>query len=313
MSKLLKIQEFISGSPQGTIFTTPDWLEAVAPGQWEYIVLEDNNNIKACIPVVSSKKYGFNIIKMPALTQSLGVMLPPEYTKDEKYAEKITKINNILLGLIPLIPGNAFFSQRFHPTITNWLPFYWNGFNQSTRYTYILNNLSELDKIWEGMRSSTRREIRKAQKQLTVENNQDLESLKSCISDSYSRQASRATFPFSTLDRVFKVCTELDCGRVFLAKNNDGETCGAIYLVWDKNSAYYLAGGNSENFRSSGAMSLLLWKTIQFAAGVTHQFNFEGSMIKSIERFFRSFGGIQVPYFEISKTNSFFIKLSKLF
>ena len=76
----------------------------------------------------------------------------------------------------------------------------------------------------------------------------------------------------------------------------------AIYIVWDANSAYYLLGGSDPNFRSSGANSLLLWEAIKFASGVTKRFDFEGSMIEPIERYFRGFGATQKPYLSISKT-----------
>jgi hypothetical protein len=38
-------------------------------------------------------------------------------------------------------------------------------------------------------------------------------------------------------------------------------------------------------------------------------FDFEESMIESIEKYFRSFGAIQKPYYNISKTNSKLIKI----
>ena len=87
----------------------------------------------------------------------------------------------------------------------------------------------------------------------------------------------------------------------------------SIYLVWDKKSAYYIAGGSPKEVRTSGAMPLLLWEAIKFSSKVTKYFNFEGSMIKPIERFFRAFGGEQVPYFEITKINSKFISFAKTF
>ena len=86
-----------------------------------------------------------------------------------------------------------------------------------------------------------------------------------------------------------------------------------LYLVWDKKSAYYIAGGSPIDVRTTGAMPLLLWEAIKFSSKVTKHFNFEGSMIKPIERFFRAFGGEQVPYFEITKINSKFISFAKNF
>ena len=46
MKNLDKIKTFISESEQGTIFTTPEWLEAVAPGKWDYIINESSGSIK---------------------------------------------------------------------------------------------------------------------------------------------------------------------------------------------------------------------------------------------------------------------------
>jgi hypothetical protein len=47
-----------------------------------------------------------------------------------------------------------------------------------------------------------------------------------------------------------------------------------------------------------------MWEAIQFASTVTSAFDFEGSMIKSVERFFRAFGAKPYPYLVISKINS---------
>jgi len=47
-----------------------------------------------------------------------------------------------------------------------------------------------------------------------------------------------------------------------------------------------------------------VWHAIKHSATVTKSFDFEGSMIEPIERFFRAFGAIQTPYFAISKTPS---------
>ena len=68
-------------------------------------------------------------------------------------------------------------------------------------------------------------------------------------------------------------------------------------------------GGADETFKSSGAYSLLIWKAIQMSAKLTQQFNFCGSMLPSVERFFRSFGGEQTPYLHIKKTKLLVIKI----
>lgn len=63
-------------------------------------------------------------------------------------------------------------------------------------------------------------------------------------------------------------------------------------------------GGGDPDLRNSGATSLCMWHAMQFAATVTKRFDFEGSLIESIERFFRSFGAEQRPCFSITKSTS---------
>lgn len=75
----------------------------------------------------------------------------------------------------------------------------------------------------------------------------------------------------------------------------------AAYIIWDENSAYYLMGGGNPELRTSGATSLVMWEAIKFASDVTKHFDFEGSMLEPVERFFRAFGAEQVPYFQISR------------
>ena len=61
---------------------------------------------------------------------------------------------------------------------------------------------------------------------------------------------------------------------------------------------------DSSRFWIANSYEEYISKAIKFSSEVTKQFNFEGSMIKPIERFFRAFGAKQIPYFEISKSNS---------
>ena len=93
-------------------------------------------------------------------------------------------------------------------------------------------------------------------------------------------------------------------GKILGAKTKDGQVSAAILFGWDSESVYYVSGAADPKFRSSGVLSLLLWEGIKLASEKGLTFNFEGSMIESIERYFRSFGAEQVPYYEIKKVDS---------
>ena len=90
--------------------------------------------------------------------------------------------------------------------------------------------------------------------------------------------------------------------KLFFAKNTEGAIEAAIYVIFDDKTAYYLAGGATDEGRLRGAMHGLLARAIEeaAAAGCTI-FDFEGSMLQGVEPFFRGFGGELTPYFRVYK------------
>jgi hypothetical protein len=85
--------------------------------------------------------------------------------------------------------------------------------------------------------------------------------------------------------------------------------CG-IYIAYDDNCAYYLISGSDPDYRSSGALSYLLWEAISDASKRVDRFDFEGSMLENVEKFIRGFGAHQKPYHKISKSTSRAIDLA---
>ena len=90
--------------------------------------------------------------------------------------------------------------------------------------------------------------------------------------------------------------------RAMLFACDEADRVHAVaYVVCDRRSAYYLMGGGDPQLRTSGASSLLLWEAISQSRAAS-VFDFEGSMLRPVERFFRAFGGRQAPYLHISRT-----------
>jgi hypothetical protein len=84
----------------------------------------------------------------------------------------------------------------------------------------------------------------------------------------------------------------------FLARSKEGEPLGAVWIAWDEKRAYYLLGGYDHSAKSNNAVALAMWRAIQFTATDLKlpEFDFEGSAIPAVERFFRKFGGTLTPY-----------------
>lgn len=285
------------------IFSQAWWLDSVAGENWDVVIVEKGNEIHASMPFLLKKKYGVTIITQPALTQNLGPWLRPS---DAKYAKRLSREKELMNQLISQLPKHHHFQQNWHFSRENWLPFYWHGFSQYTRYTYQLTSLNDLERVMSGFQENIRREIKKAsgRAKITVVEDASLDEFIELNRLVFSRQGMRMPCSPAFIRKIDDAASERGQRKIFIAKDELGTPHAGLYLIWDNDSAYYLMGGGDPKLRSSGATSLCMWKAIQFASTVSKSFDFEGSMIEPIERFFRAFGAKQVPYFHISKTPS---------
>jgi hypothetical protein len=286
------------------IFSQPWWLDAVCQdGIWDVVLVEKGNVIWGALPYYYQKDWKGKRITMPKLTQTMGPWL--RYPKDQKYANKISHEKEIMTKLIKELPKFGSFTQNFHYTVTNWLPFHWEGFKQTTRYTYILEDTSQIETLWKQLRSNIRREIKKAKsKNLKTINSSDIEKFYEINSLTFNRQDQKTPYSLEFIKDLDSACVKEKRRKILLAEDKQKRTHAGIYLVWDNKEMYYLMGGGDPELRNSGATSLLMWEAIKLASKKGLKFNFEGSMIEPVERFFRAFGAIQTPYFQIYKRNS---------
>ena len=295
---------FVDSSPQGSLFHKSWWLDAVAPNQYTILSFEDKNGIAAAWPLVSKKVMHMKISMLPQLTPRLGIMFRPN--RKLKYAEQLSEEMRLTIDLIELMPKHHFFSQHFNHQFGSWLPFYWKGFRQTTRYTYVIEDLSDLDMLWENIRSNTRRVIRKAIKQdISVITDLELHQLLDLNEVTFRRQGLPLPYSRQYVERIDAACKEHGARKMFFAVDSQNRLHAAAYIVYDQKSAYYLIGGGNPDLRNSQGQSLVLWEAIKFASTVSESFDFEGSMHSNIEPFFRGFGGLQKPYMEITRGSPF--------
>jgi len=281
-----------------SIFQQPWWLDAVAPGAWSAVEICRGGALKARLPYVMERRMGLTLLRPPPLTQSLGPWISPA---EGKYATQLSHQKDLYTELIEQLPAHDYFSQHFHYSVENWLPFYWKGFQQTTHYTYVIDDLTNLDHVWSEFQENIRREVRKASKRLWVHSEYGVDKFLNINELTFSRQGLPLPYSRAFVRRLDDACSARSARKIFFAEDEGGRVHAAAYIVWDKWSAYYLLGGGDPELRTSGAMSLVLWEAIQFSHQVSRRFDFEGSMIEPIERFFRAFGARQVPYFSVSR------------
>lgn len=302
-----KYKKLCLENPTIPLFQRFDWYDAIFDNDcWGVSILDSGNEVIGFLPYYIVVKHNFKLIVIPPLTPYQGIWL--KYPDELKYTNQLSFEKEAITTLIEKLPNVDDFRQKFFPSFTNWLPFYWKGYNQTTRYTYIIEDLTDLDRIFDEFRGNIRREIKKAELVLTIENTEKIEDLFQFLLDVFTEKSEKNLISKDLLTRIAEYCKKNNCGEILIAKDTDNQIHSVLFYVWDSESAYYLTGATNSNFKTTGSMSLLLWEAIKRSKDRTKAFNFEGSMIESIERYFRAFGGKQIPYFEIHKNNSILLR-----
>jgi hypothetical protein len=291
--------ELLRQSPQASIFAHRWWLDAVAPGMYEILEHTEKGHVKAAWPIVRRTEAGGRHVYMPLLTQKLGILFAPVEAK----TVELLSTNQKLSGhLIDKLGETVTFNQCFHENFSDWLPFYWRGYTQTTRYTYVLEDISEPNDLWIGMRPHHRRVIRRAGLLgIRIEDNLELERFMELNRKTFSRQGLQPPISDDSIRRIDQACSSNAGRKIFAGVDPSGRLHAAVYIAWMGSTAYYLMGGSEPELRGSGAQLLALWEAIKYAKIVAQRFDFEGSMMPQVERVFRGFGAKQLPYFSISK------------
>lgn len=302
-------RDFVRSEPGLPLFSRDWWLDAVAGADgWDVVLATRSGEVAAAMPYRLGRRFGFRWLSQPRLTPVLGPWIRPSSAKS---AVALAQEKDLMEELIAALPRFDYFTQNWHPSRSNWLPFHWQGFSQTTRYTYVLNDLGDEERLWSGLEKSVRTTIRKTQNRynLRVRRDLGLDVFLELNRKTYGRQGLQPPYDDAVVRRLDAVCRERKCREILIAVDGEGRPHAGEYMVWDENSAYALMGGADPELRHSGATCLCLWEAISQASRVTQSYDFCGSMIEGVERQFRAFGAQQRPYFRITKASNALLRL----
>jgi hypothetical protein len=283
-----------------TIFQQPWWLDAVAPGRWSEVRVERDGRTVARLPYVIRGRPGLRMLTQSTMTQTLGPWVARSHLDGSR---ALGQEHELLAELERKLPPAQAFSQQFSPAVLNALPFLWAGYRLEVRYTYRLHELRSTDELWGGLRGNVRREIRKARKRVEVVEDLGVDRFHDVLSKTYARQGLSAPRSLAELERLNDACARHRAGAMLFARDETGRVHAGVWVVWDRQAAYYLLAGADPDLRTSGASSLLVWEAIMRSRERAHVFDFHGSMLQPIERFFRAFGARQTPYLSVTRMN----------
>lgn len=278
-----------------SIFEEPWWLDIVSPNSWKEILIEEDNHLVARLPY-SIKK---NKVTMPQFTPTCGIWIK----NDEKTGiqERNENIKKIVEKIVIELSKYRSIQLRLDPSLQYFLPFYWHGFSVIPKVTYRINNLNDLQLIYQNFSKNIKRDIKNAEKKVEIKYDTSPDIMVKLLEKTFREQGRKLPCSEDVIVRIMEESKKRNKGKLITAVDADGNIHAGAYLVYDGNACYYLFAGKDSDFKKSNAQTLVMWKCIEFASKVSAVFDFEGSMIEGIEQFFKRFGGEPTVYFEIRK------------
>ncbi len=269
-----------------------------------YGIFDEDEQLIGAFHLYISKKLWFTFIRTPHYMPHIGLAYINRTQNEASTLSFNKKIIELVCSFMQSLPFGVI-SVALPPSIIDTQPFFWNKFKVIPNYTYRINlNLNETE-IEKRFSPEHRNSIKKANKDgVEVYVCTDYSIVKKVILKTF--QQKNEAVSIENIDNIlFKIANSTNSFAYTASFNN--EVIAATFCFYDHNCCYYLLGGYDSDSKQHGAGALCIYNSILKAKQLNLPvFDFEGSMIKEVEKYFRSFGGELVPYYTINKAKLIF-------
>lgn len=273
-----------------------DTLKSVYGNELKYFQLLD----KGGNPVAQFAVYSFNklwqkhIITPPFLTD---IQLNSNCSANNE--SQVTNFHRDVLSTIA-----TYFNERQHTylelvlpnSVKDALPFIWNNYKVGVRHTYLLELQKTEEELLKNMSSQRRKNIRDAEKlNLEVKLINDGNMIREKALETLSSKNAK----FNE-DIVSNFCNLAGSDQLLsLGVFEDNELIALSTCLATPEEVTYLFGWNNGSSGRSFIGTYALWNCILECKKTSKKFNFAGSQIPSIEKYFRGFGGQITPLISV--------------
>ena len=285
-----------------------DWyLDAtVAEGaEWQVICIKEDQDIVAVFPFQYSKvrtKRGIQLYKIENTFQMVRGGLWIDYDDCSTTGKNEKRLIDISNQVIDRLPYYDSLNIKFDVDFTDWTPFYWRGFKQTTRYTYVMdpkNYGRDEEILLNSFQNRRKRTIKKAERLYTVDFEMTGDDFYDFFSTAYENKGEKLSFSYEQFHRLDNALAEHDVRIIYRAKDSDGSTIAASYTICDTQRWYDVFVAFKKE--AVGARELLSWYGMRDCVRKDIVYDFEGSMIPGVSIYNREFYVKKVPFFIISK------------
>lgn len=305
MSQYPQVTEKMLG--QLPVYFQPWWLNIVCgEGNWKHIPLYNGNEEIGVFAIYEKRSMGVNYVSMPHFTPYMGPFL--FYHEAMKESSRLSLEEKVLEPVIEMLSSYVMIEFNLLPSVTNIFPFYKRGFRNLIRYTYLIKG----KKGQEGYLNNISQKLKKEIDRNTAEIREieDTTAFFLLLDEIDSRKNIGNNESKAIRIKIDMALSSLGSRKVFGAFEEDN-LLGGIYVIEDSDTNYLMFTGQDKIVSKSGVIAKLIDHAIKMTIDEGKDFDFEGSMIPGVERFFRRFGGELTSYHVIVKEKNMLFRIFK--
>lgn len=303
--RFIEWDQFVLNSASGSLFQTTQWLTWLGYHPTVFLI-EEQNEIIAGVALTNFKKYKVKGYHKAPYTPYNAPILGNAIAKTDKEQQKQ---RNYIVALLAAIDEAGVVEFNLNLGHFDFLPYIWKGYLTTVRVSYKvtvdMNNVSNYN-------STTRNYLNRLTKlveneTLNLEVDKKLDSFFELLETSAKQRNYNPKI--SHLKKLFnnKAFTNWFCINI----SYDNKLISGAVIVYDNKCMYNLLnatvieGVEGEQLSLIKQVNILTMHTALLQAKAQHKdFDFEGSMLQGVEKFYRHFGAVQSPYYRAVKAKN---------
>lgn len=301
--KIKKINiESIPSKLQTSVFNSRDWLSIYGNKISIHGIFNDNQELIGYFSTQKVKQLKLlSHTKNPTFSPNCGLIyINPAQNKAKKHSfnKKLTKLVSEYLSSIK----TNIITLSLPPDINDTQAFYWDNYKVIPHYTYYQDLNKSYDDLFKCLEPKARSGLKKAEKDgLTFKQNKDYKIVKDFVINTMSKN--KVAIDEKILDKIlFEYSNKSNSFSYISSLNQD--VLAMAFCVYFNGTCHYIFGGYNDKKTHPSAGPLCVWQSMLHAKEIgIKTFDFEGSMLIPVEKYFRSFGAELTPYYTLNKAN----------
>lgn len=281
------------------IYVHPSWFYGMSKQPLVLGYFDDQQQLLAVWPFNKVKRsFGVKCLSQPIFCQSLGPLFAKNIAENRSYLSSHSLYRKIIKSFLNYIRKNGYqcISQGLPASFAMTQYFNHDGICLNYRITYQIPSETNEKEAWEKMHTDHRRKIRSTLDRYELI--QDCEPGELWHLKKESLQPKQLSMFPARANFVEAVSSMMEQENACLLgiRDRDNNWKSMAFFGEDESALYYLVGYTVKNSAGDSTSLALLWEGIKKALNAGKNFDFEGTMVASLDRNFRRFGPNAIPY-----------------